>query len=61
MVICLPLGMRREPQEPAWPVSELEGAEGLRFPPAQRGAEMEVGLGEGQGRSGGPACRDLCP
>ena len=60
MVICLPLGMRREQQEPAWPISELEGAEGLRFPPAQWGAEMEAGLGEGQGRGRGPACQDLC-
>lgn len=34
MVVCLPLGMRREQQEPAWPVSELGGAEDLRFPPA---------------------------
>ena len=37
------------------------GAEGLRFPPTHWGAEMEVGLGEGQGRSRGPACQDLCP
>ena len=61
MVVCLPLGMRREQQEPAWPVPELEGAESLRFPPAQRGAEGHVGLGEEQGRGRGPACQDLHP
>ena len=51
IIVWLPLGMRREQQTQLAHLTELGGAEGLGSPPAQWGAEGEVGLGGGQGRS----------